>query len=127
MKFLSIFPFFIVVWTIFIFAYQSYNDESYGDIFFYLILIGILLYLVKNKYKAIQEKKLDVMNTIAINIGLLPLIFSNLVLLPIILQGEAINESGMVFVLVLIYSPMMYIGSLVVLKIYSYSNKNRNT
>ncbi len=58
MKFLSIFPFFIVVWTIFIFAYQSYNDESYGDIFFYLILIGILLYLVKNKYKAIQEKNL---------------------------------------------------------------------
>jgi|GEM_PF-2137179 len=124
MKFLSIFPFFLVVWTSFIFIYQSYSDESYGDIFFYSILVGFFIYLAKNKYKAIQENKLDITNIIAINIGLLPLLYSNLVLLPIMLQGKAINESGMVFVLVLIYSPMLYIGTIIVLKIYSYLTKS---
>jgi len=127
MKFLSIFPFLLVAWAMFIFVYQSYNDASYESVFFYSILVGTFIYLAKNKYKATQEKKLDITNVIAINIGLLPLLFSNLVLLPTMLQGKAINESGMVFVLVLIYSPMMYVGTLVVLKIYSYLIKNRST
>lgn len=127
MKFLSIFPFLLAAWAMFIFVYESYNDESYGSIFFYSILVGIFIYLAKNKYKANQENKLDTTNIIAINIGLLPLLFSNLVLLPIMLQGKAINESGMVFVLVLIYSPIMYGGTLVVLRVYSYLTKNRST
>jgi len=127
MKFLSIFPFLLIAWTMFIFAYESYHDESYGSMFFYSILVGIFIYLAKNKYKKNQENKLDTTNIIAINIGLLPLLFSNLVLLPIMLQGKAINESGMVFVLVLIYSPIMYGGTLVVLRVYSYLTKNRST
>ena len=127
MKFLSIFPFLLIAWTIFIFVYQSYTDKSYAEMFFYFILFGIYIYLAKNKYKVIQEKKLDIINIISINIGMLPLLFSNLVLLPIMLQGKAINESGMIFVLVLIYSPMMYIGTLVVLRIYSYLIRNRST
>ena len=120
MKFLYIFPYLLVAWTMLIFSYQSYTDESYGGIIFNLILFGIFIYLAKNKYKAIQEKKFDVTKIIAINIGLLPLLYSNLVLSPIILQVEKINESGMVFVLVLIYSPIMYIVTLGVLRVYSY-------
>jgi hypothetical protein len=124
MKFLSIFPFLLAAWAMFIFVYESYNDESYGSIFFYSILVGIFIYLAKNKYK---ENKLYTTNIIAINIGLLPLLFSNLMLLPVMLQGKAINESGMVFVLVLIYSPIIYGGTLVVLRVYSYLTKNRST
>jgi len=91
-----------------IFSYQSYTDESYGGILFYLILIGTFIYLAKNKYKAVQEKEHNLTNIIARNVGLLPLLFANIMLSSIILRGEAINESGMIFVLVLIYSPMMY-------------------
>jgi len=53
MKFLSIFPFLLVAWTMLIFIYQNYSDESYGGIFFYSILVGIFIYLAKNKYKTI--------------------------------------------------------------------------
>ena len=123
MNLLYIFPFLLIAWAMSIFAYQSYTDESYGGIFFYLILAGIFIYLAKNKYKAVQEKKYDVANIIAINIGLLPLLFSNLMLSPIILQGKTINESGMIFVLVLIYSPVMYGGTLIILNIYTYLKK----
>jgi len=122
MNFFYIFPFLLIAWTMSIFAYQSYTDESYGGIFFYLILAGIFIYLAKNKYKAVQEKKYDIAHIIAINIGLLPLLFSNLTLSPIILQGKAINESGMIFVLVLIYSPIMYVGTLILLNPYAYLN-----
>lgn len=111
----------------FIFAYQSYTDESYGGILFYLILVGIFNYLAKIKYKAIQEKKYNVINIIAINFGLLPLLFSNLMLSPIIWQGKAINESGMIFVLVLIYSPVMYAGALMLLTLFAYLKKKQNT
>ena len=124
MKFLYIFPYLLVVWTMFIFSYQSYTDESYGGILFYLILIGTFIYLAKNKYKAVQEKKYNLTNIIAINVGLLPLLFANLMLSPIVMQGEAINESGMIFVLVLIYSPIIYAGTLIILTLYSYL-KNR--
>lgn len=120
MKFLYIFPYLLVVWTMFIFSYQSYTDESYGGVLFYLILIGTFIYLAKNKYKAVQEKKYNLTNIIAINVGLLPLLYANLMLSPIVLRGEAINESGMIFVLVLIYSPIIYAGTSIILTVYSY-------
>ncbi len=66
------------------------------------------------------------MHMIAINVGLLPLLYANLLLSPIVMQGRAINESGMVFVLVLIYSPVMYVGTLVPLMLYAIWKKKRN-
>lgn len=127
MKFLYIFPYLLVVWTMFIFSYQSYTDESYGGVLFYLILIGTFIYLAKNKYKAVQEKKYNLTNIIAINVGLLPLLYANLMLSPIVLRGEAINESGMIFVLVLIYSPIIYAGTSIILTVYSYLKNKLNT
>ena len=123
MNFFRFFPFFLIAWTMSIFAYESYSDESYGSIFFYLMLASIFIYLGKNKYKVVQEKRYDTVNIIAINIGLLPLLFSNLMLSPIVLQGKAINESGIIFVLVLIYSPIMYAGTSIILNIYVYFKK----
>lgn len=111
----------------FIFSYQSYTDESYGGVLFYLILIGTFIYLAKNKYKAVQEKKYNLTNIIAINVGLLPLLYANLMLSPIVLRGEAINESGMIFVLVLIYSPIIYAGTSIILTVYSYLKNKLNT
>lgn len=111
----------------FIFSYQNYTDESYGDVLFYLILIGTFIYFAKNKYKAVQEKKYNLTNIIAINVGLLPLLYANLMLSPIVLRGEAINESGMIFVLVLIYSPIIYTGILIILTVYSYLKNKPST
>ena len=119
MKFLYAFPFLLVAWTMFIFAYESYKDNASGGIIFNAILLLLFIYLAIKRYRTFQDKKLDIGNIIAVNIGLLPLLYSNLLLTTIVLQNKAINESGMVYVLVLIYSPMLYIGALVVIQLYA--------
>jgi len=118
MKFLSLFPFLLVAWALLIFTYQSYMDGAVGDIIFYLVLAGIAIYWGIKRYRKNSHNTSDSAKLIALAIGLLPLLYANLILMPIILAGEKINESGMVYVLVMIYSPIMYIGSLVVLMLY---------
>ena len=118
MKFLYAFPFILVAWTMFIFAYESDKDHMNIDIVANTAFTILFIYLAIKRYRTFEDKKHDTANIIAINIGLLPLLYSNLLLTPIMLQGKGINESGMVYVLVLIYSPMLYIGALVVLKLY---------
>lgn len=118
MRFLYAFPFLLVAWTMLIFAYESNKDSDMGSIIIYAALALLFIYLAIKRYRAHKEKKPDIGNIIAINIGLLPLLYSNLFLTPIMLQGRDINESGMIYVLVLIYSPMMYIGTLVIIKLY---------
>ena len=118
MKFLSLFPFLLIAWMMLIFAYESYRDESIGGAIFSLILAGIATYWGIKKYRDNQYNKSDLPNLLAANIGLLPLLYSNLILMPIILAGKEINESGMVYVLVMIYSPMMYVGSLVPIMLF---------
>ena len=118
MKFLYTFPFLLIAWATFIFAYESNKDDDIGGMVLYASLTALFIYLTIKRYKTYKDKKLDITNIVAINIGLLPLLYSNLLLTPIMLQGRGINESGMVYVLVLIYSPVLYIGALVVAKLY---------
>ncbi len=118
MKFLYAFPFVLIAWTMFIFAYVSKKNQIYVDTLLYAIFSILFLYLAIKRYRNYKIDKPDIANTIAINIGLFPLLYSNIVLTPIILQGKGIHESGMVYVLVLIYSPVMYIGTLVIIQLY---------
>lgn len=110
-----------------IFSYQSYTDQSYIGMIVYILLCGLFIELAKHKYKtAAANTYADANIFIALNAGLLPLLYSNLFLSQIIWQGENINESGMVFVLVLIYSPIMFGVTITALTFYSYLNNNRN-
>jgi len=118
MQFLNIFPFFLFAWTMAIFAYQSYTDESYTGLFFYLIMVSLFCYIALLKSKTIKQSIDTTVNKIAFNAALLPLLYSNLILSRIIIKAEEINESGMVFVLVLIYSPIIYAVTLLLLMIY---------
>jgi hypothetical protein len=118
MRILYVFPFLLVLWTMCIIAYEDHKDESFGGIVFCLLIVTIFVYWAVKKYREPSKKKLDVANIIAVNIGLLPLLYSNLLLTPIVLQGKEINESGMVYVLVLIYSPLLYGGSLLAMVIF---------
>ena len=118
MKLLYAFPFVLIAWTMFIFAYESKKNQIYVDALLYAIFSILFLYLAIKRYKNYKIDKPDIANTIAIHIGLSPLLYANIVLTPIILQGREIHESGMVYVLVLIYSPVMYIGALVAIQLY---------
>lgn len=118
MKLLSLFPFLLVAWAMLIFAYESYMDESIGGTIFNSVLAMVTIYWGIKIYRGKQHNKSNFPNLIAANIGLLPLLYSNLIFMPIILKGREINESGMVYVLVMIYSPMMYIGSLIPIMLY---------
>jgi len=122
MRFLSTVPFLLISWTMFIFGYQNLHDKSYGYTFLYTVLGIICIYIAKNRYKTTQKKPL---NIIAVNIAMIPLLFSNITLSPMILQGKPINESGMIFVLVLIYSPVIYVGTLFIVKVYLYFTDNK--
>ena len=119
MKFLSLFPFLLVAWALLIFAYESNMDGAVGGTIFNLVLTGIAIYWGIKRYRENSHNTSDPAKLIALTIELLPLLYANLILMPIILTGKEINESGMVYVLVMIYSPMMYIGSLVVLMLYA--------
>ena len=118
MKLLYAFPFVLIAWTMFIFAYVSKKNQIYVDALLYAIFSILFLYLAIKRYKNYKIDKPDIANTIAINIGLSSLLYSNTVLTPIMLQGRGIHESGMVYVLVLIYSPIMYIGVLIIIHLY---------
>ena len=118
MKLLYAFPFVLIAWTMFIFAYVSKKNQIYVDTLLYAIFSILFLYLAIKRCRNYKIDKPDIANTIAINIGLFPLLYSNIVLTPIILQGKGIHESGMVYVLVLIYSPVMYIGALIIIQLY---------
>jgi len=108
-----------------IFAYKSYNDGSYLSTIFYLILAILFGFLGKRKHQNIKTSKHKIKDIIATNIALLPLLYANLFLSTIVAQAKPINESGMIYVLVPIYSPMLYIGSHIILSIYSYFHDQR--
>ncbi len=118
MKLLYAFPFALIAWTVLIFAYASKQNQIYVDAFLYAIFSLLFIYWAIKRYRNYKVDNSDIANTIAINIGLSPLLYANIVLTPIMLQGRGIHESGMVYVLVLIYSPVMYIGALVVIQLY---------
>jgi len=118
MKFLYAFPFVLIAWTMFIFAYVSKKNQIYVDTLLYAIFSILFLYLAIKRYRNYKVDKPDIANTIAINISLFPLLYSNMVLIPIMLQGKDIHESGMVYAVVLIYSPAMYISTLVIIQLY---------
>ena len=83
MKFLYAFPFLLAAWEMFIFANESNKDDEIGGMVLYAALTALFTYLTIKRYKTYKDKKLDTANTIAINIGLLPLLYSNLLLTPI--------------------------------------------
>ena len=113
MKILSFFPFIITAWALLVFAYESYLDRYFIDFVGYLFAaIVLLLYGVRY----IKQKR-PLHRIIALNIGLLPLLYSNLIVLPLILQGKPINETGMVYVIVLIYGSIFYIVAMLITEV----------
>ena len=125
MRFLNIIPYLLLSWTMFIFAYESYNENSYLSTIFYLVLTILFGFLAKRKYPNLKTSKHEIRDIIASNIALLPLLYANLYLTTIVAQAKPINESGMVYVLVPIYTPMLYIGTHIILLIYSYFHNRR--
>jgi len=101
-------------WALFVFAYESYIDKYFLDLTGYLFTAVTLLFY-GSKY--IKKQKISLHSMIMLNIGLLPLLYANLIVLPLMLQGKPINETGMVYVLVLIYGPIFYIGAMIVVEI----------
>jgi len=114
MKLLSFFPFLMGTWALFVFAYESYMDKYFLDLIGYLFATVILLFYGA---KYIKKQKRSLYSMIMLNIGLLPLLYANLIVLPLMLQGKPINETGMVYVLVLIYGPIFYIGAMIIVEI----------
>ena len=117
MKLLYITPVLFIIWTLLILSIEAFYDEAYVAIIINFIIIGVLIKIAKN-YKTMDTYKK--LNIIAINIGLLPLVYANLLLTNILLQGNEINESGMAYVIVLIYSPIFYVISLSILMTYRF-------
>ena len=107
-------------WTMLIFAHEDYIKSSYVGMFISLIIFSVFIYMLIKKYKNYRKKKNDYIYSISLNIGLLPLLYSNVFLTPYFIASKPINESGMVYVLVLIYSPVFYISAFIPLIIYSY-------
>jgi len=101
-------------WALFVFAYESYMDKYFFDLTGYLFAAVVLL-LYGSKY--IKKQKRSLHSMLMLNIGLLPLLYANLIVLPLMLQGKPINETGMVYVLVLIYGPIFYIGAMIIVEI----------
>ena len=114
MQLLFFLPFLMVSWALFIFAYESYMDKYFLDLAGYLFAaVALLLYGLRH----IKKKERSPQSMIMLNIGLLPLLYANLIVLPLMLQGKPINETGMVYVLVLIYGPIFYIGAMIFFEI----------
>jgi membrane protease YdiL (CAAX protease family) len=125
MRVLNIIPYLLLSWTMLIFAYESYNDKYYLPMLFYLALAILFGFLAKRKYQNIKTSKHKNRDIIVTNIALLPLLYANLYLSTIVAQAKPIDESGMIYVLVPIYTPMLYIGSHIILSIYSYFHNQR--
>ncbi len=113
MKLLTAFPLILPAWALLIFAYQSYNDAAFGGMLFSWPSPQRFAMALR-RYKGVQKETFDKINAITVNTGLLPLVYANLLLSPIVLQGNQINDSGMVYVLVLIYAPFLYAESVLV-------------
>ncbi|WP_324172019.1 hypothetical protein [Sulfurimonas sp.] len=122
MKFLYSSPYIIIAWTMLILVHESYikNKPYDAGIFISSILFIIFIYLAIKKYKQKIEHYHNHNNIIAINIGLIPLIFANILLSNIVLKGTMINENGMIYILVFIYSPVLYAVTLIGLTVYKY-------
>jgi len=123
MKLLSFFPFLLTSWTMIVFSYESYMDNTLIDSIVYFLTAVVLLYYGVQRS---NKKPKDRGRLIALNIGLLPLLYANLLLLPLMFKGSPINESGMVYVLVLIYGPIFYIGALVVMEVLKMFMKGKS-
>jgi len=79
-----------------------------------------LSYLTIKKYKQNFEHYHNYNNIIAVNVGLIPLIFANVLVSNIVLQGAMINENGMIYILVFIYSPVLYVVTFIGLTLCEY-------
>ena len=129
MKFLYSSPYMMIAWTMLILGHESYikNKPQDAGIFISSILFIVFIYLAIKKYKQNFEHYHNYNNIIAVNIGLIPWIFANILLSNIVLQGAMINENGMIYILVFIYSPVLYAVTLIGLTAYEYlKNKLKN-
>ncbi len=123
MQFLSAFPFILIAWTLTIFAYESYKGNLPIDTLIYCSVVFLILHFALRRYRDYDKRRSESARIIALNIALSPLLYNNLIITHSMLQNHVINETETVYIFVMVYSPILYIGVLVLIEIYKYLSK----
>lgn len=69
--------------------------------------------IAKENYKTAKTT----ITNISFNVALLPLLFGNALLTQSVIMGDKITDSGMIYLMVPIYSPILFVASFAFLKI----------
>jgi len=96
------FPALVIVWTMLTLLSQGFEVPSF-------VIMIIFLFVAKKYYREKPKTNKDKASAIALNFAVLPLILINGIFLPYLLQGKRIGESGMAYLLPMIYSPIIYL------------------
>ncbi len=116
------FVFFNLTFCVLIFIHQlilGYEDiSSIPSIAIGLLIMGILINLGIRNYKKKINTVFEKVLAIAINIGVLPILFVNVYSSKFLIYNEYMNEEGMIFVIPLIYTPMLSMSSFILLYPY---------
>jgi len=98
------------MWTFLIFLQQDSYSHGFitalGNNILFIVLFGGLAYTYYGKVTKTKNIKA---RAIALNIAILPLAFINILFMPKVIVGDKIGESGMAYLLPMIYSPMIFI------------------
>jgi len=101
------------------------NDTSSGKVIDTIIFIVFIL-IAKNYYGKKPKTLWGKSSAIALNLAVLPLFIINIMTLPYFFSGENIGASGMIYVIPMIYSPPIYVVSvLVIYVVRKYLMKSR--
>lgn len=108
------FPAIVLAWTMLVFILQNPRLNS----LFEIALLIVFLWIAKKYYNKKPKDIWHKMSGVAYNIAILPLLFINIQILPHVLNGEPLGDAGMVYLLPLIYSPVIYLVSLLIFYIF---------
>jgi len=115
-------PNLIIAWTMLFFFV---NDTASGKVIDTVIFI--IFILIAKKYYGKKPKTIwDRSSAIAFNLAILPLLIVNIMTFPYFISGQSIGASGMIYLLPMIYSPPIYVISvLVIYGVSIYLNRSR--